>query len=289
VQTVPAQQASLDALYTLSLMTIPDGWAKTRGIAVGEAAAAAMIAARTGDGRFGTYRFPVGTGRGEWRPVLPAFVNDPNAWLKDVKPFLVESASQFGSRGPRPLKSPLYAREFNEVKELGRATSTLRTADQTHAARYWAENPPNTWGRVARTLSAQEGLSLVENARLFAMLYMTAADALITIWADKARFLFWRPITAIEEADTDGNPLTEKGSRMAAADRQPALHGAPVGPRRPEQLLRGDAPGRLRHGRGRLDGHQQRRADAQLRPPLKSDRRGGRGAHLVRDPLPLRR
>jgi hypothetical protein len=209
---VPAQQGALDAQYAASLAAIPDGSAKTRGIAVGAAAAAAMIAARTDDGRFGAYRFPVGSGPGAWRPVLPAFVNDPNAWLKDVRPFLIESGTQFQSHGPLSLTSRKYAREFDEVKSLGSATSTTRTADQTLAARYWAENPPATWSRIFRTLSAQQGLSLADNARLYTMLYMTAADALITVWNDKAHYLFWRPITAIREADTDGNPWTTADS-----------------------------------------------------------------------------
>jgi hypothetical protein len=205
---VPTQQTQLEAQYSASLAAIPDGAAKTRGIAVGEAAAAAMIAARTNDGRFGAYRFPAGSGPGQWRPVLPAFVSDPFAWLKDVRPFLIESSSQFRSKGPLDLTSPQYARELAEVQSVGSATSTMRTADQTHAARYWAENPPATWSRVFRTLSAQQGLSATENARLYAMLYLTAADALITVWDDKAHYLFWRPITAIREADVDGNPAT---------------------------------------------------------------------------------
>ena len=205
---VPAQQAVLDAQYAASLAAIPDGSAKTRGIAVGEAAAAAMIAARTDDGRFGAYRFPVGSGPGAWRPVLPAFVNDPNAWLKDVRPFLIKSGTQFQSDGPLSLTSGKYAREFDQVKSVGSATSTTRTDDQTLAARYWAENPPATWSRIFRTLSTQQGLSLADNARLYAELYMAAADALITVWNDKAHYLFWRPITAIREADTDGNPAT---------------------------------------------------------------------------------
>jgi hypothetical protein len=208
LKLVPGQQTALDAQYAASLATIPDGTAKARGIAVGEAAAAAMIAARTDDGRFGAYRFPVGSLPGQWQPVLPGFVNDPFAWLKDVKPFLVRSGSQFRSDGPLDLTSRKYARELEEVKSLGSATSTTRTADQTHAARYWAENPPATWSRVFRTLSAQQGLSVTENARLFAMLYMSGADALITVWNDKARYPFWRPITAIRQADADGNPGT---------------------------------------------------------------------------------
>ena len=206
---VPAQQGTLDALYAASLSGIPDGEPKTRGIAVGEQAAAAMIAARANDGRFGAFRFAVGSEPGVWRPVLPAFVNDPAAWLKDVTPFLIEDPAQFRSQGPLALASHRYAREFDEVKSLGSLTSPERTADQTHAARYWAENPPATWSRIFRTLSAQQGLTLVENARLYAMLYMTAADALIAVWDDKAYWSFWRPITAIREAGSDGNLLTQ--------------------------------------------------------------------------------
>ena len=205
---VPAQKPILDAQYALSLSLIPDGNAKTGGIAVGDAAAAAMIAARFDDGRFGPYRFAVGSDPGMWRPVLPSFVNDPNAWLKDVKPFLIRSGTQFRSKGPDRLTSKEYAKDFAEVKAVGSLNSTVRTAYQTHAARYWAENPPGTWSRVFRKLSAQQGLSLEDNARLYAMLYLTAADALITVWNDKAHYSFWRPITAIREAASDGNPAT---------------------------------------------------------------------------------
>jgi hypothetical protein len=211
ISIVPGQQPTLEPLYLASLAAILDGPAKDGGIAAGEAAAAAMIAARTNDGRFGTPGFPVPAvpEPGEWRPVLPLFVNDPAAWLKDVTPFLIQSSSQFRSRGPYELTSRKYAKEFNQVKELGSATSTTRTADQTHAANYWAENPPRTWSRIFRTIATQEGLSLVENARFFAMLYLTAADTFISVWEDKAHWSFWRPITAIREADTDGNPATE--------------------------------------------------------------------------------
>ncbi len=91
-------------------------------------------------------------------------------------------------------------------------TNSGRTTGQTLAAQYWAENPAVTWNRTFRTLSAQQGLSLVDNARFFAVLYMTATDALISVWDDKAHWSFWRPITAIREADTDGNPRTEPDS-----------------------------------------------------------------------------
>ncbi|HEV2902272.1 MAG TPA: vanadium-dependent haloperoxidase [Gaiellaceae bacterium] len=207
---VPSQQPALQPLYDATLAGIPGGAAKTRGVAVGEAAAAAMIAARTGDGRFGPFRFTEGLTPGAWRVPLPGGANDPNAWVKDVKPFLIDSASQFRSSGPYDLTSRKYAREFEEVKTLGTAAvTTPRTADQSHAALYWAENPPRTWNRIVNTLSTTHGLSMVDNARLFAELYLTTADAFIAVWDEKAHYSFWRPLTAIRLAETDGNPRTD--------------------------------------------------------------------------------
>lgn len=207
VNIVPDPQGTLAGHYAASLAAIADGPAKRGGIAVGEAAAWAMIAARTDDGRFGPYRFPVGAGPGEWRPVLPAFGNDLNAWVAKVEPFLINSPSQFRSRGPYDLDSRRYAREFEEVKLLGSATSMARSADQTHAAQFWAEGPM-IMTRLARELSDRFDLSIADNARMFAMQYLTGADSLIGVWDDKAAWLFWRPITAIREAATDGNPAT---------------------------------------------------------------------------------
>ena len=137
-------------------------------------------------------------------------MNDPFAWVKDVKPFLIVDPARFRSRGPNKLTSSRYAREFNEVKQLGSLTSSARTADQTDMARFWAEGPA-IWTRIARDMSAGRGLREADNARLFPMLYLTASDAVISCWQDKARWLFWRPITAIREADRDGNPATEAG------------------------------------------------------------------------------
>ena len=95
------------------------------------------------------------------------------------------------------------------MKSVGALNSTTRTEDQTHAALYWMENPPRTWNRILNTLSGAEGLSLVDNARLFGEVYLTAADTFIAVWDEKAHNSFWRPITAIREADTDGNPRTD--------------------------------------------------------------------------------
>jgi hypothetical protein len=136
------------------------------------------------------------------------FVNDPNAWVKDVDPFLGKDPERFRSHGPYDLGSRRYAREFEEVKRLGSLTSTERSDDQTDAARFWAEGPMIIT-RLTRDLAARFELSVADSARMYAMEYLTAADALIAVWDDKARWLFWRPITAIREAAADGNPATE--------------------------------------------------------------------------------
>jgi hypothetical protein len=213
ISIVPSQQPTLQPLYEAALAAIPDGLAKTRGIAAGMAAAQAMITARTGDGRFGAPGFSVPDvpGPGQWRPVLPGFGNDPAGWVRNVRPFMIESASQFLTTGPWALTSPQYAREFNEVKSVGALNSTTRTQHQTDAAIYWGSaNPPATWSRIVRMLDVQEELSTADGARLYAQLYLTTADGFISAWYEKAYWSFWRPITAIREAHTDGNPATER-------------------------------------------------------------------------------
>jgi hypothetical protein len=229
---------------------------------------------------------PVGSEAGVWRPVPPAFANDPNAWLKDLKPFLIEDPAQFRTKGPLALTSHRYAREFDEVKSLGSLTSAERTADQTHAARYGAENPPATWSRIFRTLSAQEGLTLAENARLYAMLYMTATDALISVWDDKAHWSFWA-----DHGDPRGGqrrqPAHAATERLDAADRQPALSGAPVRAHRTQRLDR-DAAAVLRDRHDRLDRYQQRGPDSEPLEPVAGDRRDRRRPRLVGHPLPYR-
>jgi len=219
---------TLRPLYDKALDDIPDSPAKQGGIATGIRAADAMIENRLNDGRFGPPGFPVGTGPGEWRPTGP--VNDPFAWLKDVRPFLVRSSSQFAGRGPNPLTSRKYAAEFNEVKTLGSATSLVRTIDQTNAAKFWGQaNSPGTWSTIFRSLADRDGGSVADHARMFAMIYTTSADALITIWRDKARFLFWRPVTAIQLADADNNDATVADPRWASLVPAPPYPDHPSG------------------------------------------------------------
>ena len=195
--------------YETSLAAIPSGPAKQGGIATGNGAAERMIDARRNDGRFGASGFSVGMLAGQWRPVLPGFVNDPSAWLKDVRPFLIRNSSQFGGPGPDELTSRRYAKEFDEVKSIGAMNSTTRKPDQTAAARFWgAANAIATWASLYRNIAAQQRRSLADNARLFAMIYFAGADTGITVWADKEKYSFWRPITAIREAAGDGNRRT---------------------------------------------------------------------------------
>ena len=231
---VPGQQTTLGPLYDASLASIPAGPAKEGGIAVGEIAAVAMLTARTGDGRGGAYRFPAPATPadpwpvGQWRPVLPAFGNDPAAWIKDVRPFLIRDPARYATKGPYALTSKQYTREFNEVKAIGSLASTIRTADQTDQARFWAEGP-QPWTRAARQLAIDRGLPTIETARMFAMLYTTGADTLISVWGDKARWLFWRPITAIRDAGSDGNADTAADATWLPLINTPVYPDQPSG------------------------------------------------------------
>jgi hypothetical protein len=210
----PAQHDALvaivDPAYEAAKAAVADGAAKAGGIATGEAAAWAVIAARTDDGRFVADPFPVGPpDPGVWQLTPPAFINDPGAWLRNVTPFVFHGLERFRTRGPNPVTSPRYTREFNEVKSLGEFGSTHRTADQTDAAMFWGEvNAVATWANLIRTLAPLRPMTTVETARFYALVYLTSADEAIATWKDKARWLFWRPVTAIPAADHDGNPDT---------------------------------------------------------------------------------
>jgi hypothetical protein len=225
---LPAQQPGLDALYATSLASVPAGRAKEGGITVGAATAARMLAARENDGRFSSFRFPVGTAPGEWQPTPPAMINDPNAWVGKVKPFLLRRSTRLRVRGPNALTSARYAAEFNEVKTVGSLNSTVRTADQTDAARFWGGGFA-PWILAIHRLSLDRKLGVADNARLFAMLYLTAADAGIRCWDQKARWLFWRPITAIRGADADGNPATESDPNWTSLIPAPPYPDHPSG------------------------------------------------------------
>jgi PAP2 superfamily len=207
----PGQLGTLQPIYDAYITGLPDNppGSKAAGRAIGEAAAAAMLEARQDDGRFGTPPPLDPPAPGIWRPTPPNFALDPGSWLGNVLPFLVPSAEMLRTDGPNALTSAAYAEDFNEVKEVGSLTSATRTADETDAAIFWQDQAFALWNRVFRALVASQQLDIVDSARLFAMENLAAADAAIGCWNDKYYWQFWRPITAIREANTDGNPATE--------------------------------------------------------------------------------
>jgi hypothetical protein len=204
----------LDAAYAKSLEDGPDGPPKTGGIAVGEAAAVDMLGRRADDGRFDPFTVVEGTLPGEWRLAPPQgptgiVARDPAPWVGNVDPFLVPDVEMLRSDGPNALTSAAYAKDYNEVKDVGSLTSTTRTADQTAAAIFWQDSGIAIWNRVFRALAKSEHLNGVDSARLFAATNLAGADGSIGCWNDKYYWNFWRPITAIREAADDDNPATE--------------------------------------------------------------------------------
>jgi hypothetical protein len=202
---------TLDTAYATALNDIDDSDAAIdQGIAVGTMAADAMLA-EGHDGRAGQFGCTFVTpSPGAWQP-LPSLVNplvpacDPSSWVSNAKPFILNSPSQFRTPGPYALNSPEYARDYKEVKALGKDDSTTRTPGETHAAVFWQTNPGPNYNALARRFVDQFGLGVSDSARLFAMLDLSAADAIINVWNDKYYYRFWRPITAIRQGDTDGN------------------------------------------------------------------------------------
>lgn len=209
VALFPTQTAALDAQYAITLAQVPDGPAEAGGVVVGETTAAAMLTARANDGRFGPSAAVAGSDPGEWRPTAPAFATDPAGWVGNVEPFVLPRADLFRSDGPNALTSAAYAVDYAEVKSVGALNSTTRTADQTDAAIFWQDHGAALWNRIFRTLTVSRNLDVAAAARLFAMANVAGADGAISCWNDKYYWSFWRPITAIREAATDGNPATD--------------------------------------------------------------------------------
>jgi hypothetical protein len=202
----PEQAERLRAQYDAALAEVPEGTAKRGGIAIGSEAAAAMIAARQDDGAFGSQTWVVGTQPGQWRPTPPFFGSD-GAWIAYLKPFLIPSASLFRTSGPPALTSRAYAEDLNEVQLLGSASSTVRTPDQTDAAIWWHDRRLTEWD-IKRQVATSQRLSTLEAARMFAMVNFAQVDTAIVCFTEKETWNFWRPVTAIQLADTDGNPAT---------------------------------------------------------------------------------
>lgn len=211
---IAAAIEGVEADYAAALDAVPDRPAKRKGINVGARAAAAILALRADDGSdtpLLDLEYPQGTEPGEYRftPGTP-FAFAPG-W-QNVTPFVLEDSSQFRADAPYDVTESAYTADFAEVKRLGgdgTTTPSERTAEQTEIALFWVESSPLQWNRIARTLAAEEGLDLWEQARLFGLLNMALADGYVGSFETKYLYNYWRPVTAIQQADTDSNPDTD--------------------------------------------------------------------------------
>ena len=209
VGLMPAQTSTFGAARAASLAAhgLTEG---EPGVAFGEAIAEVILALRASDGSAQAqfpYTAPGAGTPGVWvsvgaaPPVLPGWRN--------VTPWVLRNVSPFQPDGPPPLHSRRYARDYNEVKELGSLTSLTRTDEQTEIARFWLAPPTAIWNGVARQIIQAHDLNLSATARTLALMYLASADASIACWEAKYTFNFWRPITAIQNGDADGNVRTE--------------------------------------------------------------------------------
>jgi len=211
------QALALNADWSASMAAIADGQAKTDGISVGHAVAAQWLSLRTGDGLEAPVAYVWGHGPGIWEPV-PTFPapppNTPPApvapWQAQFKPFALLSADQFLADVPPPpsLTSATFTRDSNQTKDYGALNSSVRTPEQTEIGRFWTDNPAAQFSRSLRALIASQGLDTARAARLGAMSFVALADSVTACFNAKYHFAFWRPYTAIHNADTDGNPDT---------------------------------------------------------------------------------
>jgi hypothetical protein len=238
IARLPLQAASLGVDYSAMLGGIPDGPAKSNGVAIGVEVGNGILSHRAGDGLdAATPAYAFGNGPGVYQRI-PIFEPRTDPILKvlvGVRPFAILGASQFRADGPPALTSEEWANDYNEVKELGAKNSSTRTDAQTQLAISYTENPLNYYTRIFRNVAAAQGLSLEDNARLFAMLHLAQADSFIAIFDSKYHFNFWRPYTAIHGGDTDGNLATDLDSTWAPLavtpphPEYPAAHGVQSG------------------------------------------------------------
>src|SRR4030095_8198655 len=205
----PTKTATIQNAYSTSIAAVaasPDAIAS--GIVVGESAAYAVLAARVGDHRndpdFEGYT--PGSGPGVWIPTPPAFANPQTPFLQFVTPFGYDDPSWFRPKAPPALDGRTYTRDYNEVKDLGRATETSRTPEQSATALFWSPSASELWSANVRSLASS--MDLLTAARFEAIGIAAVTNAVIAVWDAKYTYMFWRPVTAIRDGDTDGNSAT---------------------------------------------------------------------------------
>ena len=228
--TLPLVRTRIDGMLTASLNMIRSGQAKADGITIGAQAAAAMLLARSADGRFDVEPFLVveAPAPGVWRPVAP-LSNNVFGQFATVVPLTMKKPGQFRTAGPLDMASPEYAAEFNEVKALGAQSNSSRTEAQTLLAGFVTANPLFFMNRGLREIALAKRLSTTDQARLFVKASMASADALIGCWADKKFHNVWRPQTAIHLAADDGNPATSPDPNWRSLFATPGYPDHPSG------------------------------------------------------------
>jgi hypothetical protein len=202
----PQQRATLDAALAASLAKVQNARAKGDGASLGKAAAELVLALRHNDGMAQNPSFTAKSGPGAWQ--LPANANPIGPHWGAVIPFVLKSIEDFRFPGPPSLTSARYAQDFNEAKAVGAKNSTQRTAEQTAIAMLWEPTGALTYNAVLRAMPELKQKGITEQARVFALMNMAGSDAIIVGWRDKYLILFWRPETAIRNADGDGNDAT---------------------------------------------------------------------------------
>ncbi len=203
---LPAQQPMIEAAYRAALGRVKDDASKLDGIADGEGAAQAVLAVRVDDGAAAPETYLPHTTAGVYVPTAtPAVTQWPRR-----KPWLMRDAAQFRPAAPPGLASEAWARDFNEVKAMGGRTSARRSAEQTDVARFWDYSAPPVYHALVRSVALQAGRDIARNARLFAAVAQAMDDALIAVFDAKYHHQFWRPVTAIRNADRDGNDATDR-------------------------------------------------------------------------------
>jgi hypothetical protein len=226
---VTAAVAGVEADYRAALAGVPDGRAKDRGVVLGRAAAGAILALRASDGAqtliAGDPFYPEGTLPGVYRftPGTP-FAFAPR--LGEMATFVLRDGSQFRPGPPYALADRRYAADLNEVKRLGGdgvTTPSARSPEQTETALFWVESSPLQWNRIASTVAVSAGLDQWEQARLHGLLNLALIDGYIGTFEAKYLYRFWRPVTAIRLADTDGNPATSADPTWAPLVETPPI------------------------------------------------------------------
>lgn len=202
----PDQAKDMDQALQASLATVADQDARAKGVRLGERAGAAILAERASDGAAGPDTYRPHTTPGRYVPtVLPA----ASRW-GGVRPYALRSGDQFRPAAPYTLSSRDWANDYNEVKRLGAKAGSARTAEQTDIARFWELTGPASYNPLARQLAAAKKLDVTDCARMFALVSMAAADALISVFDAKYTYNFWRPVTAIRNGDLSGNDAIER-------------------------------------------------------------------------------